>query len=127
MNVLMALRRTIFKALEAAFARLRRLRQVALAAAAVSGLPGCINAYYQAPHTSIDEHVYASFYPYFAEYCAVSEFNKKQGFGVDLEGGGPGGHSVLYSTAPAASATRAIRCLPSAMSFRLEWQDAASA
>jgi hypothetical protein len=66
------------------------------AAAAVIGLPGCINAYYQAPRTAVDERVYASFYPYFAEYCAVSEFNKKQGFGVELEGGGPGGHSVFY-------------------------------
>ena len=60
------------------------------------GLPGCINAYYRAPHTAVDERVYASFYPYFAEYCAVSEFDKKKGFGVDLEGGGPGGHSVFY-------------------------------
>ena len=48
------------------------------------------------PRTVVDERVYASFYPYFAEYCAVSEFNKKKGLGVELEGGGPGGHSVFY-------------------------------
>jgi hypothetical protein len=76
--------------------RRRRLWQTGFAAAAVIGLPGCINAYYQAPRTTVDERVYASFYPYFAEYCAVSEFNKRKGLGVELEGGGPGGHSVFY-------------------------------
>jgi hypothetical protein len=73
-----------------------RLPQLAVMVAAVTGLPGCINAYYQAPHTTVDETTYAAFFPYFAEYCAVSEFDKKKGFGVDVEGGGPGGHSVLY-------------------------------
>lgn len=76
--------------------RLRRLWRLAFAMLAVIGLPGCINAYYQAPRTSLDEHLYTSLYPYFAEYCAESEFNKKPGFTVDLEGGGPGGHSVFY-------------------------------
>src|ERR1700761_9815126 len=74
----------------------RRLCRLGIMVAAMIGLPGCINAYYQAPRTAVDERVYASLYPYFAEYCAVSEFNKKKGFGVDLEGGGPGGHSVFY-------------------------------
>src|SRR6476660_9457168 len=73
-----------------------RLLRRGLVLAAVMGLSGCINAYYQAPQTSIDERVYAALYPYFAEYCAVSEFDKKNGFGVDIEGGGPGGHSVFY-------------------------------
>ena len=31
----------------------------------------------------LDERVYTAIYPYFAEYCAVSEFDKKKGFGVD--------------------------------------------
>ncbi len=75
---------------------LRCLPQIGFAVAAVIGLPGCINAYYQAPPTSVDERLYASLYPYFAEYCAVSEFNKKPDIGVRLEGGGPGGHSVFY-------------------------------
>jgi hypothetical protein len=77
---------------------LRCLWRLGIVMAVVIGLPGCINAYYQAPRTAVDERVYASFYPYFAEYCAVSEFNKKKGtgVGVDLEGGGPGGHSVFY-------------------------------
>jgi hypothetical protein len=77
---------------------LRSLCRLGVMVVAVIGLPGCINAYYQAPRTGVDERIYASFYPYFAEYCAVSEFNKKKdvGVGVDLEGGGPGGHSVFY-------------------------------
>jgi hypothetical protein len=60
------------------------------------GLTGCVHAYYDAPRTTLDESVYAAIYPYFAEYCAVSEFDKKKGLGVDIEGGGPGGHSVFY-------------------------------
>src|ERR1700722_6395619 len=74
---------------------LRRLWRLGMMVAAVIGLPGCINAYYQAPRAAVDERVYASFYPYFAEYCAVSEFNKKKGVGVEIEGGGPGGHSLF--------------------------------
>jgi hypothetical protein len=93
MDVVTAMRTTIIGAGKAAT---NHLRQLALVAAAVIGLPGCINAYYRAPHTAVDERIYAAFYPYFAEYCAVSEFEKKKGFGVDLEGGGPGGHSVFY-------------------------------
>ena len=80
--------------------------------AAVIGLPGCINAYYRAPYIAIDEHAYASLFPYFAEYCALSEFNKKKGFGVDLEGGGPGGHSVFYLNGACRVARRwTTRCL----------------
>jgi hypothetical protein len=70
--------------------------RIALVVAAAIGLPGCINAYYQAPRTAIDEHVYAALFPYFAEYCAESEFDKKKGFGVEIDSGGPGGHSVFY-------------------------------
>jgi hypothetical protein len=93
MDAVMATRTTTIGAGGAATNHMRRL---ALVVAVVIGLPGCINAYYQAPRTAIDERNYAAFYPYFAEYCAVSEFDKKKGFGVDLEGGGPGGHSVFY-------------------------------
>ena len=49
-----------------------------------------------APHTAFERACLYLIYPYFAEYCAVSEFDKKKGFGVDIEGGGPGGHSVFY-------------------------------
>jgi hypothetical protein len=83
-------------AAEAAANRLRRPWRLALTVITVIGLAGCIDAYYRAPRSAVDERVYASFYPYFAEYCAVSEFNKNKGFGVDLDSGGPGGHSVFY-------------------------------
>jgi hypothetical protein len=75
---------------------LRRLARIVWAMFAVIWLPGCINAYFQAPANLVDERAYTSVYPYFAEYCAVSEFNKNKGSAVDLDSGGPGGHSVFY-------------------------------
>ena len=75
---------------------LSRLRGLACAVAIVIALPGCISTEFLAPRTMIDEREYTAIYPYFAEFCAVSEFNKKKGSGVDIEGGGPGGHAVFY-------------------------------
>jgi hypothetical protein len=80
----------------AAADRLRRLRRIAFVIAAVLWLPGCIDAYYREPYIPFQESTYASLYPYYAEYCALSEFDKKKGFGVPLDSGGPGGHSVFY-------------------------------
>ena len=62
----------------------------------MSVLMGCVRPYFETSEILLDEQMYTAVYPYFAEYCAASEFNKKPGFGVDLEGGGPGGHSVFY-------------------------------
>ena len=70
--------------------------RLACAMVASMGLTGCVHAYFDAPHTALNERLYTSIYPYYAEYCAESEFDKKKGFGVDIEGGGPGGHSVFY-------------------------------
>jgi hypothetical protein len=39
--------------------------------------------------------VYESFYPYYAELCALSELRKKPGFGVPIRSG-MGGHCLLY-------------------------------
>ncbi len=75
---------------------LLRLWSLAVTMAAATMLGGCVHAYFVAPLTHLDEHVYAALFPYFAECCAESEFDKKKGFGVDIEGGGPGGHSVFY-------------------------------
>ncbi len=72
------------------------LRGPAFAMLAAIGLSGCVHAYFTVPVTATDEHVYTSIYPYYAEYCAESEFDKKKGFGVDIDSGGPGGHSVFY-------------------------------
>ncbi len=67
---------------------------------AVLLLGGCIDARYPAtlalaPAPSA-EASYAAVYPYYLEFCAVSEIRKKPGSAVDISGGGPGGHSVLY-------------------------------
>jgi hypothetical protein len=54
----------------------------------------CSAALAQAAVTS-DEALYSSLYPYYAEFCAVSQILKKPGFGADIRGG-RGGHAVLY-------------------------------
>ncbi len=43
-----------------------------------------------------DDELYSSLHAYYAEFCAVSQILKKPGFGAEIRGGGPGGHSVLY-------------------------------
>jgi len=58
------------------------------------GLAGCVGAP-QPPVLATDEAQYTALFPYYAESCAVSGFQKKPGFGADL-GGGVGGHAVLY-------------------------------
>jgi hypothetical protein len=75
---------------------LSRVRGFACVIATAIVLPGCIGTEFLAPPTAIDERVYTSIYPYFAEFCAVSEFDKKKGYDLDIEGGGPGGHAVFY-------------------------------
>jgi hypothetical protein len=72
-----------------------RVRRIGGVAAAAMWVNACATGF-QAPETAQDERAYASIYPYFAEYCAASEFSKKKGIGVDIEGQGPGGHSVFY-------------------------------
>jgi hypothetical protein len=74
----------------------RRLTGLTCSIAATIGLAGCVHAYFEAPLTALDEGAYAAIYPYFAEYCAESEFDEKKGFGVAIESGGQGGHSVFY-------------------------------
>ena len=41
------------------------------------------------------DQIYASLYPFYAEYCALSGIKKRPGFGVEHLGGS-GGHAVLY-------------------------------
>ena len=43
----------------------------------------------------VDEALYTSVNPYYAEFCALSQIMKKPGFGADIRGE-IGGHSVLY-------------------------------
>jgi len=73
-----------------------RRTRLATAMVAMMGLSACAQTHFQVPQTNLDEAAYTAIFPYYAEYCAVSEFRKKKGSGIDLEGGGPGGHSVFY-------------------------------
>ncbi len=58
---------------------------------------GCVTGPHDQPPstTATEEQEYARFYPTYAEICAVSELEKKPGFGADLFSG-IGGHAVLY-------------------------------
>lgn len=47
------------------------------------------------PTTVSDDQQYAMVYPYYAEICALSQLDKKPGFGADISSGF-GGHAVLY-------------------------------
>jgi hypothetical protein len=42
-----------------------------------------------------DEAAYAKLNPYYFEFCALSEIQKKPGYGADIRGG-VGGHSTIY-------------------------------
>jgi hypothetical protein len=69
-------------------------RRIASAIAIVLWLAGC-NATFDFVAPPGEDQLYGSLYPYYAEFCAVSQIRKKPGFGADTSGG-PGGHSVLY-------------------------------
>src|ERR1700722_9510753 len=66
-----------------------------IACAAVS-LAGCASTLFKMPEHTVNEATYTSLYPWYAEFCALSEISKKPGFGAEIIPGGPGGHSVLY-------------------------------
>jgi hypothetical protein len=57
-------------------------------------LAGCVSGPQPAARDGDEPH-YAALFPYYAEACAVSQIDKKPGFGADIRGG-PGGHAVLY-------------------------------
>ncbi len=42
-----------------------------------------------------DENAYTKLHPYYLEFCALSEVQKKPGYGADIRGG-VGGHSTIY-------------------------------
>lgn len=55
---------------------------------------GCAVARFDVPG-AVDEAAYAAAHPYYAEYCALTQIKKKQGFGADIRGE-IGGHAVFY-------------------------------
>ena len=59
-------------------------------------LSGCADPHFNVPESTPDEAAYTAIYPWYAEFCALSEIDKKPGFGAEIVPGGPGGHSVLY-------------------------------
>ena len=59
-------------------------------------LGGCANSHFTVAQSLIDEQTYVAAYPWYAEFCALSEISKKPGFGAEIVPGGPGGHSILY-------------------------------
>jgi hypothetical protein len=58
-------------------------------------LGGCSVTQFDLPGTQGDEAAYAAAFPYYAEYCALSQISKKPGFGADIRGE-IGGHAVFY-------------------------------
>ena len=64
--------------------------------AALLLLGGCASTLFAVPPGAADEAAYAAVFPYYVEFCALSEIRKLPGSAVDIEGGGPGGHSVVY-------------------------------
>lgn len=71
-------------------------RVIVWAVCASIWLGGCANSRFNVPRDTTDEATYASLYPWYAEFCALSEISKKKGFGAEIVPGGPGGHSLLY-------------------------------
>lgn len=59
-------------------------------------LQGCASTLYAVPSGASDEATYAAAFPYYVEFCALSEIRKNKGSAVDIEGGGPGGHTIVY-------------------------------
>ena len=58
-------------------------------------LTGCGAADFNLPGADGNEARYTSIYPDYVEFCALSQINKKEGYGADIRGE-MGGHSVFY-------------------------------
>jgi hypothetical protein len=62
---------------------------------ALLGLAGCASLPIPSQTTPDDEAAYTALDPYYLEFCALSEIQKKPGYGADIRGG-VGGHSTIY-------------------------------
>jgi hypothetical protein len=71
----------------------RLLRLIWLATAV--WLTGCSAEHFDRPGAGGDEALYTAVYPYYVEFCALSQIMKKPGFGADIRGQ-MGGHAVFY-------------------------------
>src|SRR5882757_3808753 len=59
-------------------------------------LGGCASTLFNVRQGTLNEAEYTLIYPWYAEFCALSEISKKKGFGAEIVPGGPGGHAVFY-------------------------------
>ncbi len=65
-------------------------------ALAVATLAGCATTLpIPTNEPVLSEAAYTSVHPYYLEFCALSEVQKKPGYGADIRGG-VGGHSTIY-------------------------------
>ena len=63
--------------------------------AVLLGLAGCETLPIPAQLPRVNEAAYTGLHPYYLEFCALSEIQKKPGYGADIRGG-VGGHSTMY-------------------------------
>jgi len=61
----------------------------------LAGLSACASLPIPSQRPAYEEAAYAALHPYYLEFCALSEIEKKPGYGADIRGG-IGGHSTLY-------------------------------
>ena len=73
---------------------MRRLRAVAAVVLGLA-LAGCASLPIQPRGPLATEAAYTALYPYYLEFCALSEVQKWPGHGADIRGG-IGGHSTIY-------------------------------
>jgi hypothetical protein len=72
------------------------MRRFCLVILAMMGLAGCDTLPIPRHEPHDDEAAYTALDPYYLEFCALSEIQKKPGFGANIISGGVGGHSTLY-------------------------------
>ena len=69
---------------------------IALLGLVAPGFAGCATTLPIPSHQPVvDEVAYTTQHPYYLEFCALSEIQKKPGYGADIRGG-VGGHSTIY-------------------------------
>ena len=87
--------------------------------AVVLATTACVDNRFIVKETQPSEALYTSLFPYYVEYCAVSEIKKKPNHGVEVVGGGPGGHALLFLSGacrvPGAGYPTVALCPPEAL------------
>ena len=70
-------------------------RKESAALLAIFWLAACSAENFDIPGARGDDAAYSTLFPYYAEFCALSQIKKKPGFGADIRGE-IGGHAVFY-------------------------------